>query len=62
MAWSKLLTYQLEQTISFIDLVYLSSLDFVEEFGISPAIADHEGTTVYLKIKQKPKLSKKNSF
>ena len=45
--------------ISLIDLVYVSSLDLVEEFGTLPEIADHEGTIVCLNIKQKPKRSVK---
>ena len=42
-------------TVSLIDLIFVNTMDPIEEFGTLPQIADHDGTVLSLKIKQKPK-------
>ena len=42
-------------TTSLIDLVFVDSLQFVEEFGTLPQIADHDGTLLCLNITQQHK-------
>ena len=46
-------------TLSLIDLLFVNSLDLVEEFGTLPEIADHEGILLCLDIKQKQKYCSK---
>ena len=43
-------------TVSLIDLIYVNTMDLVEEFGTLPQIADHDGTLLCLNIKQKQKI------
>ena len=42
-------------TTSLIDLVFVNSIELVEEFGTLPQIADHEGTLLCLSLEQKTK-------
>ena len=44
-----------ENTVSLIDLVFVQSLELVQEYGILPQIADHDGTLLCLNVKQKYK-------
>ena len=46
-------------TLSLIDLIFVNSLDLVQEFGTLPEIADHEGVLLCLDIKQKQKYATK---
>ena len=41
--------------ISLIDLIFVNTVDIVDEFGTLPEIADHEGTLLCLNVKQKAK-------
>ena len=45
-------------TTSLIDLVFVNSIELVEEFGTLPQIADHEGTLLCLSLEQKSKQPK----
>ena len=42
-------------TTSLIDLIFVNSMELVEEFGTLPQIADHEGTLLCLSLEQKTK-------
>ena len=46
-------------TLSLIDLIFVNSVDLVQEYGTLPEIADHEGILLCLDIKQKPQYSTK---
>merc|ERR1712129_98841 len=46
-----------DNTMSLLDLVFVESLDLVDQYGTLPPIADHDGTIVSFNIKQKFKKS-----
>ena len=46
-----------DNTMSLLDLVFVESLDLVDQYGTLPPIADHDGTIVAFNIKQKFKKS-----
>ena len=50
-------------TTSLIDLVFVDSMQYVEEFGTLPQIADHDGTLLCLNItQQQNKIKQKKVF
>ena len=46
-----------DNTMSLLDLVFVESLDLVDQYGTLPPIADHDGTLVSFNIKLKLKKS-----
>ena len=49
-------------TTSLIDLVFVNTIELVEEFGTLPQIADHGGTLLCLSLEQKSKQPKKKKI